>query len=146
MLFGGGRWDFGLPNANTVNALDATTFTENAVVSGAHDFNAWNQLFTLWARDYLWKPYAHMADKLAGLQSAVGTTGLDRREKRDLDTLLRKADQALSRDKEAHTVELLQDYVDAVNTYRANEQLTAAQATALLTNAQRIISNLNYWS
>ncbi len=63
MLFGGGRWDFGLPNATTVANLDQTTFTENVVVAGAHDFNTWDQMFTTFARDYLWKPDAFMADK-----------------------------------------------------------------------------------
>ena len=28
---------------------------KNLVVAGAHDFNTWNQLFTTFARDYLWQ-------------------------------------------------------------------------------------------
>ncbi len=31
---------------------------KNVVVAGAHDFNTWNQLFTIFARDYLWQPRA----------------------------------------------------------------------------------------
>ena len=28
------------------------------MVAGAHDFNTWNQLFTTFARDYVWQPSA----------------------------------------------------------------------------------------
>ena len=31
MLYGGGRWDFGLPNASTVAALDQVAFVENGL-------------------------------------------------------------------------------------------------------------------
>ncbi len=57
ILFGGGAWDFGLPNAAQVAALTNAN-AKNVVVAGAHDFNAWNQLFTTFARDYLWQPRA----------------------------------------------------------------------------------------
>ncbi len=57
ILFGGGAWDFGLPNAGQVAAL-TNAHVQNVVVAGAHDFNAWNQLFTTFARDYLWQPDA----------------------------------------------------------------------------------------
>jgi hypothetical protein len=57
ILFGGGAWDFGLPNPNTVNNL-TNAKKKNVVVAGAHDFNTWNQLFTMFARDYLWQPRA----------------------------------------------------------------------------------------
>ncbi|MBX6723022.1 MAG: hypothetical protein IRY92_07285, partial [Dactylosporangium sp.] len=57
ILFGGGAWDFGLPNPNQVNALTNAN-KQNVVVAGAHDFNTWNQLFTIFARDYLWQPRA----------------------------------------------------------------------------------------
>ncbi|WP_231133964.1 alpha/beta hydrolase-fold protein [Motilibacter deserti] len=145
ILYGGGRWDFGLPNANTVTALDATAFVENEVVAGAHDFNAWNQLFTIFARDYLWQPHAFMADKIAALDTAVGATGLDRREKRDLSTQLRKVDQALSRDKSEQTVALLQGFVDEVDALHDGRQLTDAQAAALMAGAQKMISSLSFW-
>ena len=57
ILFGGGAWDFGLPNAGQVNAL-TNAHVKNVVVAGAHDFNTWNQLFTTFARDYVWQPDA----------------------------------------------------------------------------------------
>ncbi len=57
ILLGGGAWDFGLPNPTRVAAL-TNAHVENVVVSGAHDFNTWNQLFTTFARDYLWQPDA----------------------------------------------------------------------------------------
>ncbi len=58
ILFGGGRYDFGLPNPNQLVALDGKANYKNVVVAGAHDFNAWCQLFTMYARDYLWQPRA----------------------------------------------------------------------------------------
>src|SRR5690606_1185311 len=57
ILYGAGAWDFGLPNPAQLE-LRTNANIENVVVSGAHDFNAWNQLFTIFARDYLWKPEA----------------------------------------------------------------------------------------
>ena len=57
ILFGGGAWDFGLANPNQVAALTNAN-KKNVVVAGAHDFNTWNQLFTMFARDYLWQPRA----------------------------------------------------------------------------------------
>ncbi|WP_276357647.1 alpha/beta hydrolase-fold protein [Cohnella caldifontis] len=65
ILFGGGRYDFGLPNPTQVAALDATDANyQNIVVAGGHDFNTWCQLFTIYARDYLWKPRAFLMDKI----------------------------------------------------------------------------------
>lgn len=57
ILFGGGAWDFGLPNPTQVAALTNAN-VKNLVVAGAHDFNTWDQLFTTFARDYLWQPRA----------------------------------------------------------------------------------------
>src|SRR6185369_7067600 len=54
ILFGGGAWDFGLPNPSQVAAL-TNAHAKNVVVAGAHDFNTWDQLFTIFARDYLWQ-------------------------------------------------------------------------------------------
>ena len=50
-----GAWDFGLPNPNAGERADQRVTSKNVVVAGAHDFNAWNQLFTTFARDYLWQ-------------------------------------------------------------------------------------------
>ncbi|WP_433087477.1 putative Ig domain-containing protein [Dactylosporangium sp. CA-052675] len=54
ILFGGGAWDFGLPNPSQVAAL-TNAHVKNVVVAGAHDFNTWDQLFTMFARDYVWQ-------------------------------------------------------------------------------------------
>lgn len=58
ILFAGGRYDFGLPNAAQVAGFDGIANYKNVVVAGGHDFNTWCQLFTIFARDYLWKPEA----------------------------------------------------------------------------------------
>ncbi|MDG0812802.1 cohesin domain-containing protein [Cohnella rhizosphaerae] len=58
ILFAGGRYDFGLPNPTQVAALDNIANYKNIVVAGGHDFNTWNQMFAIYARDYLWKPSA----------------------------------------------------------------------------------------
>lgn len=57
ILYGGGAWDFGLPNPASVAALTNAN-VKNVVVPGAHDFNTWNELFTIFARDYVWKAEA----------------------------------------------------------------------------------------
>ncbi|RED55126.1 alpha/beta hydrolase-fold protein [Cohnella lupini] len=65
ILFAGGRYDFGLPNPTQIAALDVTDAKyKNLVVAGGHDFNTWCQLFTMYARDYLWKPHAFVAEEL----------------------------------------------------------------------------------
>ena len=92
ILYGGGRWDFGLPNANTVAALDNVAFVENVVVAGAHDFNAWNQLFTIWARDYLWHPEAFILDEIDQVKADVAATSLNKGNKNALTV---KLDQVL---------------------------------------------------
>ncbi|MFC4808005.1 alpha/beta hydrolase-fold protein [Paenibacillus sp. GCM10023250] len=65
ILIGAGRYDFGLPSPAQVAALDVTDANyKNLVVAGGHDFNTWCQLFTIYARDYLWKPEAFLIDKM----------------------------------------------------------------------------------
>ena len=95
--YGGGAWDFGLPNPNTVAALDQVAFVENTVVAGAHDFNAWNQLFTIFARDYLWQPEAFVVDEITQLKNAVAGTSLN---KGNANALTVKLDQALQAGRE----------------------------------------------
>ncbi|GIG30407.1 FIMAH domain-containing protein [Cellulomonas marina] len=77
ILFGGGAWDFGLPNAAVVESYD-NALVENVVVSGAHDFNAWNQLFTIFARDYLWQPDAFVAPYLERTQTELDALQAER--------------------------------------------------------------------
>ena len=146
MLYGGGRWDFGLPNANTVNALDRTAFVENVVVAGAHDFNAWNQLFTTFARDYLWHPEAFVADKIEGLEAAVGATDLNKGNKNALTVKLDQAYKLLAKHGHDEAVlESLDGYIVQVNAFHSSEKLTDEQAATLLANAEKIRSNVAFW-
>ncbi len=145
ILFGGGRWDFGLPNAATVANLDQTAFVENVVVAGAHDFNTWNQLFTTFARDYLWHPDVFMADKFDALQSAVAATGLDKDKKKVLTGKLRGADKAISKGQDDKMLKLLRGFADKVNAFHNSGKLTDEETATLLPTAQRIISNVSFW-
>jgi hypothetical protein len=143
--YGGGAWDFGLPNANTVAALDQVAFVENTVVSGAHDFNAWNQLFTIFARDYVWQPEAFIADEIGTLKTSVAATSLN---KGNLNALTVKLDQAyklVEKDDNAGAVEVLNGFVDQVNAFTDGGKLTAEQAAALLPIADQLLFNLGYW-
>jgi len=62
MMFGVGRYDTGAARnmeQQLKNTLEGTNAKYKFVeVGGAHDFNAWCQLFAIYARDYLWKPEA----------------------------------------------------------------------------------------
>lgn len=145
ILFGGGRWDFGLPNANQVAALDDAGFIENVVVAGAHDFNTWDQMFTTFARDYLWHPEAFIKDEVDTLKAGVADTGLNKGNKNALTV---KLDQALKLITKGHTdgaIEVLNGFVDQVNAFTAGRKLTAEQSAALLPVAQKILFNLGYW-
>ncbi|HEX5087942.1 MAG TPA: hypothetical protein VFV89_09040 [Nocardioides sp.] len=145
MLFGGGRWDFGLPNATTVNNLDQTTFTENVVVAGAHDFNTWNQMFTTFARDYLWHPEAFMADKFQALTSSVAATSLNGGNKNALTVKLSQAEKLVTKGANDEAVEVLDGYIAQVQSFNGSGNLTDEQAAGLLANAERIRSNLAFW-
>jgi hypothetical protein len=74
ILFAGGRYDFGLPNASQVAAFDGKANYKYVVVAGGHDFNTWCQLFTIFARDYLWKPEAFRC--IFGIQETAVTTSV----------------------------------------------------------------------
>ncbi|MDR2903951.1 MAG: hypothetical protein LBU77_05545 [Clostridiales bacterium] len=53
MFIGDGLYE-GATNLTPLEGTDANyKYTR---VAGAHDFNTWNQLFTMYVRDYLWKP------------------------------------------------------------------------------------------
>ncbi len=145
MLFGGGKWDFGLPNAATVASLDQTAFVENVVVAGAHDFNTWDQMFTTFARDYLWHPAAFMGDKFDALQSAVDDTGLDNAKKRVLKNKLRDAETAIAKGQDDKMLKLLRGYTDKVNAFHNSGKLTDDETSTLLATAQKIIANVSYW-
>lgn len=145
ILFGGGAWDFGLPGAGQVAALDEVGFVENSVVSGAHDFNAWNQLFTTWARDYLWHPEAFVADEIETIKSGVAATSLN---KGNLNALTVKLDQALAlvaKGDNAGAVEILDGFVAQVGEFQSAGKLTADQSTSLVRTAEKILFNVGYW-
>ncbi len=39
-----------------LNNLNGYVNYKNTRIAGGHDFNAWPQLFAIWAKDYLWTP------------------------------------------------------------------------------------------
>ncbi len=143
--YGGGAWDFGLPNANTVAALDAVAFVENTVVAGAHDFNAWNQLFTIFARDYLWQPEAFIADEINTLKAAVAGTTLNKGNQNALTVKLDQAYKLVEKDDNAGAVEVLNGLLDQVNGFTNSGKLTAEQSAAMVPTIQQLIFNLGYW-
>lgn len=145
ILFGGGRWDFGLPNPSLVNALDQVGFVENSVVAGAHDFNAWNQLFTIFARDYLWHPEAFVADKFDALKAAVAGTGLNSGNKNALTVKLDQAYKLLASGHSDGVLEVLDGYTAQVDEFHGSGKLTDEQASALLATAQKIASSVAFW-
>lgn len=46
------------PTASQLAALDGRVNYKYTALAGGHDFNAWPQLFAIFARDYLWQPRA----------------------------------------------------------------------------------------
>ncbi|WP_199701278.1 alpha/beta hydrolase [Jiangella rhizosphaerae] len=143
ILFGGGAWDFGLPNPAQVAALD-NAVVENVVVSGAHDFNAWNQLFTTFARDYLWHPEAFLADEISVLKESVASTSLNRGNRNALTAKLDRAYELLTRDS-AGTLGLLEAFVAQVHQLEGDGKLTDEQAAELVGTAEKVIVNVGYW-
>lgn len=143
ILFGGGRWDFGLPNPTQVAALD-NGFIENVVVAGAHDFNAWNQLFTTWARDYLWHPEAFIIDEINVLKDGVVSTSLNAGNRNALTVKLDQAFQLLTKD-EKGMLDVLNGFVVQVNELKSDGKLTEEQAASLVETAEKIIFNVGYW-
>lgn len=143
ILFGGGRWDFGLPNPTQVAALD-NGFIENVVVAGAHDFNAWNQLFTTWARDYLWHPEAFIIDEINVLKDGVVSTSLNAGTRNALTVKLDQAFQLLTKD-ENGMLDVLNGFVVQVDELKSDGKLTEEQAASLVETAEKIIFNVGYW-
>jgi len=145
ILFGGGRWDFGLPNANTVAALDDAGFIENVVVAGAHDFNTWNQMFSIFARDYLWHPEAFIKDEVDTLKAGVAAAGLNKGNTNALTVKLDQALKLVTKGDTAGALEVLDGFLTQVAGFQSGGKLTAERATALTTVAQKITFNLGYW-
>ena len=145
ILYGGGRWDFGLPNPNTVAALDEVGFVENVVVAGAHDFNAWNQLFTIFARDYLWKPQAFISDEIGAAQALIADTGLNHGNKNALTVKLEQVLKQVAKGNNHTALNQLDAFTSQVDAFSKNGKLTADEAAALLEAAEELAFNLGYW-
>jgi hypothetical protein len=145
ILYGGGAWDFGLPNAAQVAALDDVAVIENVVVAGAHDFNAWNQLFTIFARDYLWKPEAFLAGEIDALKEGVASTSLNQGNRKALTVKLDQALRLVTMDKNSMVDAVLNGFVLQVEGFRTAGKLTEGQAAALVDGAEQIIANVGHW-
>jgi hypothetical protein len=145
ILFGGGRWDFGLPNPAQVAALDQVGFVENVVVPGAHDFNTWNEMFSLWARDYLWHPEAFIADEIDTLKAGVAGAGLNKGNQNALTVKLDQGLSLIAKGDSAGAIEILNGFVTQVGEFTTAGKLTAEQSAALVPVAQKILFNVGYW-
>ncbi|GAA1671753.1 alpha/beta hydrolase [Microbacterium lacus] len=143
--YGGGAWDFGLPNAGQVAALDEVAFVENTTVAGAHDFNAWNQLFTVFARDYVWQQDAFMADEFTQLINAVAGSATHKGTKNALTVKLEKGWNDIVEGDSAGALDYVKRFEDQLSRFAANGVVPQDQAAAMKTVADQIISNLSYW-
>ncbi|MDQ0613833.1 hypothetical protein QF046_001474 [Microbacterium sp. W4I4] len=145
ILYGGGKWDFGLPNANTVADLDKVAFVENVVVSGAHDFNAWNQMFTTFARDYVWQPEAFVQDEIGQLKDGVAASGLNQGNANALTVKLDGALALLAAGDTAGSLDQLNVFLNQVSVFQKTGKLTADQVDGLRAVADQITFSLEYW-
>ncbi|HEX6327876.1 MAG TPA: alpha/beta hydrolase-fold protein [Jiangellaceae bacterium] len=144
IFWGGGQWDFGLPNPTQV-AARTNAFGKNLVVAGAHDFNAWNQLFTMFARDYLWKPAAFVVDKIEILKNDIEDTSLNSGNGNALAVKLDQAYDLLKKSKNAEVVDVMNDFVVQVKGLESAGKLTEEEATRIVDTAEKIIFNVGYW-
>lgn len=144
ILWGGGQWDFGLPNPAQV-AARTNAFAKNLVVAGGHDFNTWNQLFAMWVRDYLWQPDVFVIDKIEIVKSSVANTNLNSGLKTALTVKLDQAYNLLKKSKNAEVVDVLKGFVGQVNELASAGKLTEEEATGLVDTAEKIIFNVGYW-
>ncbi|WJL96547.1 alpha/beta hydrolase-fold protein [Microbacterium sp. ET2] len=145
ILFGGGQWDFGLPNAGAVAAFDDVAFVENEVVAGAHDFNAWNQLFTIFARDYVWQPESFLEDEFSQLIDGVAASSLNRGNKNALTVKLEKGWRDLQEGDTASALRYVERFDDQLTRFASNGQLPQAEADAMNVVADQVVFNLGYW-
>lgn len=144
ILWGGGQWDFGLPNPAQV-AARTNAFAKNLVVAGAHDFNSWNQLFTMWVRDYLWQPEVFVIGKIEIINSDVANTNLNSGIKTALTVKLDQAYNLLKKGENAEVVNVLNGFVGQVNELESAGKLTEEEAAGLVDAAEKIIFNVGYW-
>lgn len=146
ILYGGGAWDFGLPNPDAVAVRDAVGIVENVVVAGAHDFNAWNQLFTIFARDYLWKPGAFLTDEIGQLRDGVADTSLNKGLKNALTVKLDQAYKQVERGNTSGALGALDAFVDQVQALTKPGKLSAEEAAELTMTAEKVVFNVGYWN
>ena len=139
VFLGRGYFEGNLNAVNTIrdNFRAREIYSETASVPGAHDGMTAGQLFTIFARDYLWT----LPDQqIASLKEAVAgmvTGGIER-------ALTVKLDQALkllSKDKPSEAIQVLNDFIGQVNDL-SGVKLTEEQATELTTAAEQIISTI----
>ncbi|MHC3000107.1 alpha/beta hydrolase [Microbacterium sp. HJ5] len=145
ILYGGGRWDFGLPNANTVANLDNAGFVENVVVAGAHDFNTWNQMFAIFARDYVWHPEAFLQDEIDTLKGGVADAGLNKGNTNALTVKLTQALSLVEKGDSEGALEILGGFVDQVASFESDGKISAEDAAALTAIAEKVLFNVGYW-
>jgi len=145
ILYGGGQWDFGLPNPAAVKSLDDVAFVENVTVAGAHDFNTWNQMFTTFARDYLWHPDAFVRDEIDQVKDGVAATDLNGGNSNALDVKLDNSLTALAAGDYAGAQKALDTFLNQVGVFEKTGKLSAAQADGLRKTAAQISANYHYW-
>nr|WP_274637028.1 alpha/beta hydrolase-fold protein [Microbacterium bovistercoris] len=145
ILLGGGKWDFGLPNASQVAALNQVAVVENLVVPGAHDFNTWNELFAAFAGDYLWHPEAFLIDEITTLKDAVAATSLNKGNKNALTVKLDQAYKQIAKDTADGTPGALNAFANQVSAFQSSGKLTADEVAALNATTQKILFNIGYW-
>lgn len=127
-------------------ALDAVAFVENETVSGAHDFNAWNPLFTVFARDYLWKPEAFIADEVGQAKDAVAAApGLNKGLTNALSVKLDQAYKQVEKGNNKGAVNALNAFTNQVQALTNPGKLTQAEAAELIAIADQLKFNLGYW-
>ena len=144
ILFGAGAWDFGLPDPAQVEAL-GNAVVENVVVAGAHDFNAWNQLFTTFARDFLWQREAFLGPELAELEGTVTGTSLNNGNRNALTVKLNRTSTLVDQEADSQAVAVLDGFVRQVRSFERNRKLTHEEAAALRSTAEKIAFNLSAW-
>lgn len=138
-FLGRGSFEGTINSLNTIrdNFRAREIYSETALVPGAHDGMTAGQLFTIFARDYLWTlpelQIASLKEDVAGMV----TGGINQ-------ALTVKLDQALillSKDKPFEAIQVLNDFIGQVNDL-SGVKLTEEQAAELITAAEQIISTI----
>ena len=138
-FLGRGYFEGTIDSLNTIrdNFRAREIYSETALVPGAHDGMTAGQLFTIFARDYLWTlpdmQIASLKEDVAGMVSG----GINQ-------ALTVKLDQALkllSKDKPFEAIQVLNDFIGQANDL-SGVKLTEEQAAELVTAAEQVISTI----